>query len=215
MKKLFTAIRKKDNETVKELIKSRPELVNCTAKQPPKKDDGQSPLQVAIKTQNFEIADFLIDSGADVNFIEGDDSLDDWRMPVLNMAVLCAVMLCRHETRLELEDRIMITEHSSKEEADASYYILKKLLVSGADVNKTESRGTTCAERFCISAQEILPHYSWDTRTVSYKENVITDDLASDLGRISALLKEYRADFNTDRINACKKTGNHPLIEFI
>lgn len=44
MKKLFTAIRKKDNETVKALIEKKPELVNCTAKQPPKKDDGQSPL---------------------------------------------------------------------------------------------------------------------------------------------------------------------------
>lgn len=37
MKKLFTAIRKKDNETVKALIEKKPELVNCTAKQPPKR----------------------------------------------------------------------------------------------------------------------------------------------------------------------------------
>lgn len=83
-------------------------------------------------------ADFLIDSGANINFIESDDSLDDRRMPVPNMAVMCAVMFCRHGTRLELENRIMITEHSSKEESDESYYILKKLLESGADVKKNE-----------------------------------------------------------------------------
>ncbi|MCT4595158.1 MAG: ankyrin repeat domain-containing protein [Anaeromicrobium sp.] len=39
---------------------------------PPKKDDGQSPLQVALKTGNFQIADFLIDNGANLNFMEVD-----------------------------------------------------------------------------------------------------------------------------------------------
>ena len=39
MKKLFTAIRASDLETLKQIIEKRPELVNCTAKQPPKKDD--------------------------------------------------------------------------------------------------------------------------------------------------------------------------------
>lgn len=46
MKKLFKAIRAQDYELVKQIIEAKPELVNCTAKQPPKKDDGQSPLQV-------------------------------------------------------------------------------------------------------------------------------------------------------------------------
>ena len=47
-------------------VTKKPELVNCVAKQPPKKDDGQSPLQVALKTGNFEIAKYLIDMGADL-----------------------------------------------------------------------------------------------------------------------------------------------------
>lgn len=34
-KKLFLAIRKNDFETVKALIEKKPELVNCTEKQPP------------------------------------------------------------------------------------------------------------------------------------------------------------------------------------
>ena len=67
MKKLFTAIRKSDLETIKQIIEKKPELVNCTAKQPPKKDDGQSPLQVALKTGNTAIANYLLDHGADVN----------------------------------------------------------------------------------------------------------------------------------------------------
>ena len=48
MKKLFKAIRNGDFNEVKEIITKKPELVNCVAKQPPKKDDGQSPLQVAL-----------------------------------------------------------------------------------------------------------------------------------------------------------------------
>ena len=63
MKKLFKAIRNGDFNEVKEIITKKPELVNCVAKQPPKKDDGQSPLQVALKTGNFEIAKYLIDMG--------------------------------------------------------------------------------------------------------------------------------------------------------
>ena len=55
MKKLFQAIRRGDAAAVRELLEKKPELIACTAKQPPKKDDGQSPLQVALKTNHLEI----------------------------------------------------------------------------------------------------------------------------------------------------------------
>ena len=53
MKALFTAIRERDTEKITELITQKPELVNCIAKQPPKKDDGQSPLQIAFKSKKI------------------------------------------------------------------------------------------------------------------------------------------------------------------
>lgn len=62
--------------------------MNCTAKQPPKKDDGQSPLQVALKNGAFDIADYLIDQGADLNFIEDASCCNEWRAPVLHDAFL-------------------------------------------------------------------------------------------------------------------------------
>ena len=49
MKKLFTAIQKNDITTVKALLDKLPELISCTLKGTPKKYDGQSPLQVALK----------------------------------------------------------------------------------------------------------------------------------------------------------------------
>jgi hypothetical protein len=76
MKKLFNAIRSESFDEVKKIIDSKPDLVNCIAKQPPKKDDGQSPLQVALKVGAFDICDYLIDNGADLNFME-DESCNE------------------------------------------------------------------------------------------------------------------------------------------
>ena len=83
MKKLFTAIRASDLEMVRQIIEKKPELVNCIAKKPPKKDDGQSPLQVALKTGNTAIANYLLDMGADVNFIEDETCCNAWRTPFI------------------------------------------------------------------------------------------------------------------------------------
>ena len=91
MKKLFKAIRNGDFNEVKEIITKKPELVNCVAKQPPKKDDGQSPLQVALKTGNFEIAKYLIEMGADLNFMEDKSCCNEWRTPVIHDAITAAV----------------------------------------------------------------------------------------------------------------------------
>lgn len=54
MKKLFKAIRQENLEEVKSIIEKNPQLVNCVATPPPKKDNGQSPLQVALKISAFE-----------------------------------------------------------------------------------------------------------------------------------------------------------------
>lgn len=71
MKKLFTAIRQGKIEEVKSIIERKPELVNCVSGPLPKKDHGQSPLQVAFMTGKYEIAftyvKRLIEMGADVN----------------------------------------------------------------------------------------------------------------------------------------------------
>ena len=211
MKKLFTAIRKSDLETVKSLIESKPELVNDVAKQPPKKDDGLSALQVALKTGNFEIANFLLDSGANVNYIDRSD-INDWNTPVLHDAIIAAVCCCRHNSLVDLGDRVLRSEFSSKEKADASFAVLKRILALGADVKLTESRGTTCVGRLCVTAADSLPSYSWGDHRAS-KTAEVTAEWKSDLGRIFLLLKEYGADFETERAHYATET-EHPLNEF-
>ncbi len=145
MKKLFTAIRASDLEMVKQIIEKKPELVNCVAKKPPKKDDGQSPLQVALKTGNTAIANYLLDMGADVNFIEDETCCNAWRTPVLHDAINCAVMSCRWN----IDDKYMgFREFSTKERSVEALGVLKKMLNMGADVNALDSYGNSGLNRF-------------------------------------------------------------------
>ncbi len=131
MKKLFVAIRKGELETVRELLEKKPELVACTAKQPPKQDDGQSPLQVAIKSGQFEIANMLLDGGADVNFMESPDCCNPWRMPALHDAIRAAVMSCRWNTN---DKALGLQARHTREEAGLSR-IFTLLFAQGADLD--------------------------------------------------------------------------------
>lgn len=81
MKTLFLAIRAGNIDKVESLLDRKPELVAAVASPPPKKDTGQQPLGVAIKTRHLDIAALLLARGADVNFIEAEGI--DGRMPVI------------------------------------------------------------------------------------------------------------------------------------
>ena len=71
MNKLFKDIRHSDIEAVQAAILKNISVVNevYNAKAP-KKDIGQSPLQVAIKCGEFEIIELLLENGADSDFME-------------------------------------------------------------------------------------------------------------------------------------------------
>ncbi len=200
MKKLFQAIRKKDIEQVKQIIEHKPELVNCVAKQPPKKDDGQSPLQVSLKTGAFEIAEYLIDKGADLNFMEDSSCCNAWRAPVIHDAINAAVM----NTRWNTNDNIRgFRVFSTEQDARRAYRILEKMLTLGADVNALDSYGNSGIWRFCLQAAQILPAYHYSSHCES-DERILTKELEEDLTKILHLLSYYHADFsyatpNTER----------------
>lgn len=71
MNKLFKDIRHSDIEAVRAAIAKNIAVVNevYNAKTP-KKDIGQSPLQVAVKCGEFEIIELLLEKGADSDFME-------------------------------------------------------------------------------------------------------------------------------------------------
>lgn len=190
MKKLFKSIRDNDIETVIQIIQKKPELVNCIAKQPPKKDDGQSPLQVALKTGNFDIADFLIDMGSNLNFMEDESCCNEWRMPVVHDAINAAVMCSRWNTNSKL---IGFKVFSTAEKAEKAYSVLKKMIYNGANVNNVDSHGNSGLWRFCLQANQVLPSYNY-SKHCEGDNRIFTEELHKDLIRILRLLKNAGAD---------------------
>ena len=193
MKKLFQAIRKSDIDTVKQLLDKKPELISCTAKQPPIKDEGQSPLQVALKTGNFEIASYLLDLGADVNFMEADTCCNEWRAPVIHDAIVAAVMNSRWNVNSSIYGGIKV--FSTKEKADISYQILERMIGMGADVNAKDSYGVSCLWRFCMEARQILPAYNHVQHQV-LEDRILTQELKEDLSRIFCMLLKNGMDLD-------------------
>ena len=190
MKKLFTSIRASDLEMVRQIIEKKPELVNCVAKQPPKKDDGQSPLQVALKTGNTAIANYLLDMGTDVNFIEDETCCNEWRTPVLHDAINCAVMSCRWN----IDDKHMgFKVFSTKEKAAEALGVLKKMLDMGADVKALDSYGNSGLNRFALQAKQILPSYNYAEHREG-KDRIFTEELHEDLRSVLQALKDAGAD---------------------
>nr|WP_325229008.1 ankyrin repeat domain-containing protein [uncultured Oscillibacter sp.] len=217
MKKLFQAIRRGDAAAVRELLEKKPELIACTAKQPPKKDDGQSPLQVALKTNHLEIAADLLDLGADVNFMEAEDCASGWRAPVLHDAINAAVMNSRWNVNSQaLYGGIKVFR--TREEADRAYCLLKRMLDLGADTGGVDSYGNSCVWRLCLQARQILPVYHHSTRTVG-TDRVLTPELREDLTRIFSLLHDRGMDLDyakpgdTATVHSLYK--NEPVAQFL
>ncbi len=213
MKKLYIAIRKGEMAAVKEMLEKNPELISCTAKQPPKKDDGQSPLQVAIKSGNFKIAEYLLDLGADVNFMESE-SCNEWKMPVLQDAIMAAVMSSRFTRSW---DKINWELCRTKEQADTAFHVLKRILDMGADINCHDSYGNSCLGRAILSARQILPRYNHSEDKLM-NDRILNDEIKEDLTRIFDLLLVHGANIHEvdPRINMapCTFYGKEPVAQF-
>lgn len=172
MKKLFTVIRQGKLDEVKSIIEKKPELVNCVSGALPKKDHGQSPLQVALKTGKYEIADYLIEHGADINFMEAEDDDPELRAPVLFDAINSTIMsLC----------------YKRFDESEIAFGYVKKLVERGADVNKLASNGFD-AINWSVSAAELL----FERESV-YPQS--QGAVRKQLTRILDLLIEHGADY--------------------
>ena len=172
MKKLFKAIRKRNLEEVKAIIEKKPALVNCVATPPPKKDNGQSPLQVAIKIGAVEVVYYLIESGADVNFMEAEDDDPGLRCPVLHDAIRMVMMsLC----------------YKKFDESDQGLKIVEELLKRGADPNKKASNGFDALNMTISDAEYVLDNDIYSAAWEKAEQQLV---------KLFDLLIQYGADFN-------------------
>ena len=130
MKKLFTMIRRGNLEEVAKILDKNPALIACTATAPPKKDDGQSPLMVAIKSDNLEVAHLLLDRGADVNFADAVNPYGiNFSAPIWYDAVGQCFMRAGH------------TVGPGPERSRGYFLLLRRLLDMGMDPNQKTSHG--------------------------------------------------------------------------
>jgi len=195
MKKLFIAIQKNDIETVKTILDKSPELISSTFKGNPKKYDGQSPLQVALKESSTEMIELLFCYNPNVNFIEDDDCLNSWRAPVIHDAINRAIMHSRWNVNYSNGLKVFNDEKTANE----AYYILEKLIFLGADVNAKDSYGNACIDRACMQARQILPIKGSNDR-------VLTAELYFDIMRIFDMLINSGADMSYIAPNSFGKT---------
>ncbi|MFS0725611.1 ankyrin repeat domain-containing protein [Paenibacillus sp. 1P07SE] len=180
MKALFLAIRASDLDKVVSLVSRNRQLVHCIAQQPPKKDDGQSPLQVALKTGHFDIADYLIDMGADVQFIE-QSSVNEWRAPAIHDAIRAAVF----SSRFPGYGGIL---QNSEEQFQRALATLRKMIAHGARMDQVDSYGNTCLMRAAMDAVQLdlAPHH---------------EELLADLSQVFEVLLEAGADVHESTQN--------------
>ena len=139
IRKFFLAIRHDDRGLVKAMLMQDPALVNACALSPPKKDDGQSPLQVALKTAKPSIAHVLLDHGANVNFME-TSQINSWNAPVLHDSLRGVVSLAGWRTT-DIEPGF-----------PTHFALFERLLEMGADPNGIDSYGNTCFDRVVLDA---------------------------------------------------------------
>lgn len=150
MKKLFTAIRRGKLDEVAAILDKKPELIACLAKAPPKKDDGQSPLMVAIKSDHLEAAHLLLDRGADVNF---QDAVNPYGFNFSAPIWYDAVVQCF----LRAGDHV---SEERKERTKGYFLLLRRLLDMGMDPNRKTSHGLN-AWQHALNEYDNFAHRSY------------------------------------------------------
>ncbi len=181
MKVLFREIRAGDVDAVAARLDADPALVDVVAKAPPKKDDGQSGLQVAIKSAHFDVAELLLARGADVNFID-ESSVNQWNAPVLHDAIRAAVFSARYgRNRARPGEPARVEVVNSAEEFEKAFGVLANVVGRGADPNAPDSFGNTALMRAVLDGRQVM-------------SDPLSADLAHDLHRIFDLLLDAGGD---------------------
>lgn len=144
MNSLFKAIRHGDVDAVRAAISKNIAVVNevYTAKAP-KKDVGQSPLQVAIKCGEFEIIELLLANGADPDFME-DPAL------VPPHSVCMSVL---QDAIIGVFSSLCYKQYGSSEKY---VNLIQTLLEKGADPNKKTSSNILPIGMAVLQAENIL-----------------------------------------------------------
>lgn len=192
--KFFAFIRNDDLESIMAMVKNNPLLVNIPAPKKPLDTRYMSPLQVSLCTGwHKKIAVFLLENGADVNYIAEKKLCKDG-YPVLFDAVNAAIWNSR---RLEWDGKNienLVWKHT-KEESDEAFSFLKRMIELGSDVKKTDYYGRNVLMEAIGEINRLCPKVNQETQ-LDYPGHPITDEMREDITRILRLLISSGADIN-------------------
>lgn len=141
MNKLFKDIRHSDIEAVRAAISKNIAVVNeVYSAKAPKKDIGQSPLQVAIKCGEFEIIELLLENGANADFMEDPALVPPHSvcMPVLHDAIIGVFSSLCYKQYSYSEKYVDLIKTLLENGADPNRKTSAKLLPIGTAVNDAE-----------------------------------------------------------------------------
>jgi len=185
IKAFFKAISDSDITKISELINSDKEYLTVCNVAPPKKDDGQSGLQVALKTGNFDIAKLLIDQGADINFME-TSAINEWTAPVLHDCI-----------RATIFNSYTLQKDTSK--FDKAFSLLELMLDRNANPNATDSYGNNCLLRAIMDSRQMIDNPSAElTNGILLKQLRSIFSILIKAGADTSLANEKRPSAESD-----------------
>lgn len=156
MNKLFKDIRHSDIDAVRAAISKNSTVVNeVYSAKAPKKDIGQSPLQVAIKCGEFEIIELLLENGADPDFMENAELVPPHSvcMSVLHDAIIGAFSSLCYKQYVSSEKYVNLIKTLLEKGANPNQKTSSKVLPIGMTVYQAE--GILCYKSAYPDIQEI------------------------------------------------------------
>lgn len=194
-KDIFDAIKHDNLAMIKELISRDPLLVNAVAPKKPADTKGMSTLQVSLTTGwHRDIADFLLDHGADITFMEAPEWHVPQAHPVLHDAVCVAIHNARRYECVDPDDwdNIEFEWKHTKADSDRAYGLLKRMIDMGADVNKVNNYNDNVLSEAVQQASYLCPQQ--DPLTGKYYPGLtMTPEMVEDFQRIFRLLLQSGA----------------------
>ena len=192
MNAMFKEIRHGDIEKIRARIAKNPAVVNeIFTGTKPKKDIGQSPLQVAIKCGQFEIIELLLDHDADPDFMENRAD-----QPADNKDYYFRPMSLLHDA---IHGVFYSLFYGEFERSEKYVKLIGTLLEKGADPNKktyphpVSGKTDRPIHTAVKEAHEVIYQFS----TSTYELNIQKYDAAKKhLFQVLDLLIKYGADFD-------------------
>lgn len=194
IKAYFKAIASGDLQTIEQLVGSNKEYIDVCNVAPPKKDDGQSGLQVAFKTGNFNVAGYLIKNGANVNFMEQSE-INEWNAPVLHDCI-----------RATIFNSYTLQKNTAR--FDTAFSLLQLMLQKGAKPNAIDSYGNNCLLRAFLDSRQMI-----DNPGADFSDEILLKQLRS----VFKVLVDAGADVNlanNDRPSLLQFITNYKMQEY-